>query len=69
MIPHAATIMLHECFADLEDPDDRSAIRIRHAAHAVFGLFNLVASSSVDLAAVLHPNLGCEWIDPRGGLC
>lgn len=60
MLPHAATIVLHEPFADMEDPDNRSAIRVKQATQAVFGIFNLVASSSVDLSLVLHPNLGCE---------
>lgn len=51
-------ILLHEPFANLDDPDDMSTRRLISAARGILKMVYLVTSTSLDLCILIRPILG-----------
>lgn len=55
---HQMAILLHEPFADLDDPDDMSTRRLISSARGILKMIYLVTSTSLDLCLLVRYQLG-----------
>ncbi|KAH9082174.1 hypothetical protein EDB83DRAFT_2503296 [Lactarius deliciosus] len=60
LVPHAATITLHNPYVDFSDPQGVSTSRCLEASRAILAQHNILASSSFDITR-LHPFVTICW--------
>ncbi|KAF8730486.1 hypothetical protein AX14_005539 [Amanita brunnescens Koide BX004] len=60
VIPHAATITLHNSYVDFTDPQCVSTARCVHAARSILGAYYTLSASSMDITR-LHPFVTICW--------
>ncbi|KDR85087.1 hypothetical protein GALMADRAFT_233700 [Galerina marginata CBS 339.88] len=60
IIPHAATITLHNPYIDFTDPQNVSTLRCVHSARCILGAYYVLSATSLDITR-LHPFVTICW--------